>query len=133
MNTVIIDEHEVIHIGVREFLANSSFDVVAHCRSLSDYSQVMAAGASVDLILTEATIGGLGPYPVIEAIKKQSGDAKLVIFSEFPSLVRHAERLGADGFIVKAVRSFEFVKKLEDLQRYGSLWTSPACDAAASV
>lgn len=128
MKTVIIDEHEVVHMGVREFVAKSSFEIVAHCHTLSDYSQFMADHSMVDLILTEATIDGLELKQVIESIQEQSGEAKLIVFSEFddPSLIQRAEELGADGFILKSVTSREFIDKLEDLQREGNIWTTAA-------
>lgn len=126
MNTVTIDENEVIHRGVREFLASSSFEVVAHCHRLQDYVQLMANGVKTDLILTEASVGSNSLRKVIETIKKQSGDAKLIVFSEFdvPLLVQEARELGADGFIPKSVSSSEFTNKLQELQRDGNIWSS---------
>ena len=128
MNTVIIDENEVIHRGVSDFLANSSFEIVAHCHSLLDYSQVMAGKPMVDLVISEANIGRMGLQQVITMIKKQSGNAKLIIFSEFddPFLIQQAKYLGADGFIQKSVRSHEFVNRLQDLNKYGNIWNNAA-------
>ena len=126
MNTVTIDENEVIHRGVREFLASSSFDVVAHCHCLQDFEQLMANGVKTDLILTEVNVGSNSLRQVIETVRKQNGDAKLIVFSEFdiPLLVQEAKELGADGFIPKSVSSSEFADKLQDLQRNGNIWSS---------
>lgn len=135
MKTVIIDEYEVVHRGVSEFLANSSFDVVARCRTLPDYSQAVTDELMVDLILTEVSVGGMELSRIFKTIRKQSGSAKVVVFSEFddPSLIQQAKDLGADGYILKSVTSFEFVSKLQDLQCHGSIWSSDLTEPVSAL
>ena len=126
MKTLIIDEQEVIHRGVSEFLANSSFEVVAHCHNLLDYLQVMTGGLTVDLILTDASIRGMGLRRVIQTIRRQTSKAKLVVFAEFddPSCIEQAREPGVDGYISKSVTSAELIYQLQELRRNGSIWTS---------
>lgn len=126
MKTVIIDEHEVARLGVGGYLANSPFEIIANCSNLTEYAQFTAGGSPVELVLSEAIVGGMGPRKLIEEIKPLSGDAKLVFFSRFDHMifVRQAQDSGADGFIAKGVTSLELLAKLEDLREHGSLWSS---------
>ncbi len=125
MNTVIIDEHEIVHWGVSEFLRNSLFDVVAHCHSLREYSQLMASGLVVDLVLTECIVDGIGLSGVVSTIKQQRDTAKCIVFSEVagPVTVQRAKDLGADGYIFKSVTASEFVDQLRGFLGDGSIWT----------
>lgn len=114
----LITDHPIFRTGLTEGLrAAGHLAVVAHGRSARDALQ-MAADATLDILLLEIEIPGVG-IDAVGLICQTKRNAKLVVLTavDDDSLMIDALRLGARGYILKVITGADLIGAIEAVHR----------------
>lgn len=85
------------------------FDVVAETENGDEVLRI-ARSEQPDLLITDMSMEGASGVPLIEALRRECPDCKILVFSGLASSTRaRVSRAGADGVMEKTVHSFEDV------------------------
>lgn len=124
VGVLVIDDQEVVRLGLAELLRGSSLELVAEASTvdvalrLLDNQAIQVALVDVRLAGGEDGLAGLG------RLKHARPSLPVVMFSAFenPTFVARAFALGAAGFLPKAMPRDEMVAALEQAAQKQILW-----------
>jgi DNA-binding NarL/FixJ family response regulator len=129
LRVALIDDHEIVRVGIAELLASQpSIDVVA---SVSTVAELFALGARPDLVVLDLRLSdGSTPGDNVATIREHGLDTLVLTGGDDPRLVRSAARAGVLGVIRKAAPASELV---DALLRAGAGETVATTDWAAAL
>ncbi|WP_375056782.1 response regulator [Zobellella sp. DQSA1] len=101
-NILIVDDHPVIRLAVRQQLEHCGYQVVAEAGSGTEAIQQARAHA-VDLVILDISLPKLDGLEVIGRLRAQGGGAKVIVFTAQSGqhVVARCMRAGAMGFVSK--------------------------------
>jgi two-component system, NarL family, nitrate/nitrite response regulator NarL len=114
----LITDHPIFRTGLTQGLrAAGHIAVVAHGQSARDAFQ-MAADATLDILLIEIEIPGVG-IDAVGSICQVKGNAKVVVLTaaDDDALMINALRLGARGYILKLITGTDLIAAIEAIHR----------------
>ncbi|QEG42781.1 response regulator [Roseimaritima ulvae] len=99
---LIIDDHEVVRVGLAVLLASDDIVVVGATGSLKEAHE-LAASQRPDLILLDVRMAGGDGLGAIDDIRSVAEDAKFVVLSTYdnPTYVARAVAMGASDYLLK--------------------------------
>jgi DNA-binding NarL/FixJ family response regulator len=102
-NTVLLaDDHAIVRDGLVSLLREHDFDVVG---AVGDGHLLLEAARRLrpDVIVTDLSMPGLGGLDVLDRLKTEHIDSKIVVLTMHsdPELATRAMRRGAAGFLLK--------------------------------
>jgi two-component system, NarL family, nitrate/nitrite response regulator NarL len=121
----LVTDHPIFRTGVTQALsAVANLAVVAHGRSAEDALQ-MASHAGLDILLLEIEIPGVG-MNVLGSICRTKCSAKVVVLTALDEeiVLIDALRLGARGYILKAITGADLIGAIEGVNR-GEYYITP--------
>jgi DNA-binding NarL/FixJ family response regulator len=109
---LIVDDHEVVRIGVRILLAgNPKLEV---CGEAADGRQALREVVKLvpDVVLLDLSLPEMNGFEVAKEIRRITPSTKIVLFSihDVPATARH---IGIDAFVGKSSGSEELMNTLE--------------------
>ena len=123
LKVLIVDDHEVARIGLKELLKSFGFQVSAAVAS-GDEAVSLLSGNPFDVVLLDIRMPDNDGLATLESVKETDADLAVVILSAYdnPTYVARAAALGADDYILKNGSSRAIY---ESLQRAGTGKTPP--------
>ena len=121
---MVVDDQEVIQIGVAALVAASDITVVAKAATGSETLELVAAHRP-DVVLLDVRLPGEDGLTTLGRIKQQFPDQVVVMFSAFdnPKYVAKAAALGAHGYLLKSCDRKTTIDAIERAAAGESLWT----------
>lgn len=122
---LLIDDHEVVRVGIRRLLEPTEFNVVAEsATALNLVGQVSDSGA--ELLLLDVVIGSTNVFDELRMLKDESPGFPVLMISAFdnPTFVRQAIDLKAGGYVLKSADSRALIATMRKLIAKNTAWTS---------
>src|ERR1700682_1526829 len=98
---LIVDDHEVVRLGVRTLFANN--DSLAVCGEAQNGMDAirMVAEMSPDVVILDLSMQGMNGFELAARIRSIAPSPRIVFFS-FHEIPSSARLVGADAFVSKA-------------------------------
>jgi two-component system, NarL family, response regulator DevR len=116
---IIVDDHEVVRIGMRSLLEQyPQYEVVAEAATGKEaISQVESFRP--DIVLMDIRLPGKSGIDACEEIKKIAPDTKVIMLTSYAEdeMLFSAIKAGASGYVLKQIDSEGLIKSLEAVAR----------------
>ncbi len=124
---VLVDDHEVVRLGLRALLEhNSQFEVVGEASTAKEAIEVVDR-LHPDIVLMDIRLPGASGIEACEEINKNYPDTRVVMLTSYAEdeMLFSAIRAGASGYILKQIGGEDLVHALEAVGR-GEALLDPA-------
>ncbi len=103
MNIAILDDHELVRVGVATTLRDTSHQITISVASAEDLFAALQQGTPCDILLLDLIMPGTDGAEVAQRLRKEYPEVKIVVLSvdnrEY-TLIRLLQ-IGIDGFVSK--------------------------------
>lgn len=123
LNIVLVDDHEVVRLGLKSLLArNAQFKVVAEASNASEALDRVAR-YKPDVVVMDIRLPGKNGIEATREIVQQHPNTKVIMLTSYAEdeLLFDAIAAGASGYVLKQIGSNELVNALEKIGRGESL------------
>jgi len=123
-NVLIVDDHEIIRLGLR--LAFENTDIVISGEATSAAEALASVEASTpDAILLDIRMDGGDGLNCLGRVKLDYPDLPIVLFSSYdnPTYIARAVALGAAGYVLKTAGNERLIEALNIALSGESAWT----------
>jgi len=120
---LIVDDHEVVRMGLRGLLErNSGFQVVGEAGS-ADEAVAKALEQPVDVVVMDVRMPGGSGIEACRTIREARPDTKVIMLTSYADdeAVFASVMAGASGYVLKQIGSQELVDAIRTVARGGSL------------
>ena len=120
---VIVDDHEVVRIGLRALLAqHPQFEVIDEASNVKDAMEIISR-LDPDIVLMDIRLPGMSGIEACEQITRDYPQTKVVMLTSYAEdeMLFNAIRAGASGYILKQIGSDDLVRSLEAVGRGDAL------------
>lgn len=134
IHIVLVDDHALVREGFEGVLRrHSDFVVAASVGSGAEAVEVLATLPKVDVVLLDVRMQGMDGIETLSAIRERHSDVAIVMLASDhrDEAVRRAIERGANGFLLKSIRSWDLVEAVRQVARTGSIQS--ASDLAAKL
>ena len=124
---VLVDDHEVVRLGLRALLdRHPQFEVVGEASSAREALEQVAA-LEPDVVVMDIRLPGTSGIEACEQIVDQHPNTKVIMLTSYAEdeMLFSAIRAGASGYVLKQIASEELVKAIEAVGR-GEALLDPA-------
>ncbi len=121
---LVVDDHEVIRLGLRMMLENTDLEVAAEATSAAE--ALAAVEKSVpDVVLLDIRMEGGDGLNTLGRLKLDHADLPVVLFSAYdnPTYIARAVALGAAGYVLKSAPRERLIEALKTAAAGESAWT----------
>jgi DNA-binding NarL/FixJ family response regulator len=121
---LVVDDHEVIRLGLRMMLENTDLTVAAEATSAAE--ALAAVEKSVpDVVLLDIRMEGGDGLNTLGRLKLDHPDLPVVLFSAYdnPTYIARAVALGAAGYVLKSAPRERLIEALQTAAAGESAWT----------
>ena len=103
MNIAILDDHELIRLGLRSTLQGTSHTVTIDAATADYLFEKLVEGVPCDLILLDVLMPGTSGIDVAQRLRAEYPDIKIIIVSVDTKeyIINQLMEIGIDGFISK--------------------------------
>ena len=103
MNIGILDDHELIRIGVSSVLHDTTHVVSISAACAEDLFAALESGTSCDLLLLDLLMPGTNGFEVAKRMRTEYPDIKIIVLSVDTKeyVITRLMQIGIDGFISK--------------------------------
>jgi DNA-binding NarL/FixJ family response regulator len=121
---LIVDDHEVVRIGLKGMLADTEIKVVADVTSGQEAMKFLSEN-QVDVVLLDVRMPDGDGLNTLGRIKLDKPDQGILMFSfsDNPTDVARAVALGANGYLLKSCPRDELIHAVRTAAAGESLWT----------
>jgi DNA-binding NarL/FixJ family response regulator len=123
LRILIVDDHEVVRIGIKTLLGrHTQFQVVAEAGNAQDALQ-QALQHKPDVVIMDIRLPGRSGIEATQEIIKNLPETKVIVLTSYAedALLFDAILAGASGYVLKQIGSGELVQALERVGRGESL------------
>ncbi len=115
INVLIVDDHAVVRQGLRALLDSQPQIRVVGEASDGELAIQLAQQLKPDVILMDLLMPGVGGLAAIQRLRELRVPSKILVLTSSleDQLVKQALQAGADGYVLKAIRSAELVQSIE--------------------
>lgn len=116
-NIYIVDDHDMLQIGLKNFLETKTDSKVIGSAKNIEKAKVLLNSQLPDLIIIDVELDTENGFELAEFIKKSYPAVKIIMYSmhDESDYIRKAKELGIDGYISKASDSEEFLHCINDI------------------
>lgn len=121
---LIVDDHEIIRMGLRVMLEGSGLEVAAEATSAAE--ALASVEKSVpDVVLMDIRMEGGDGLNALGRLKLDFVDLPIVLFSAYdnPTYIARAVALGASGYVLKTASREKLIGALQTAASGESAWT----------
>jgi DNA-binding NarL/FixJ family response regulator len=121
---LIVDDHEVVRLGLKVMLADTEIKVVADVASGQEAMKFVLAN-QVDVVLLDVRMPDGDGLNTLGRIKLDKPDLGILMFSfsDNPTYVARAVAVGANGYLLKTSSREELIHAVRTVAAGESLWT----------
>ena len=103
MNIGILDDHELIRVGVTSVLHDTPHVVTISAACAEDLFEALEAGAPCDLLILDILMSGTNGYEVAKRMRTEYPETKIIVLSADTKeyVIIRLMQIGIDGFISK--------------------------------
>ena len=103
MNIGILDDHELIRVGVTSVLHDTPHVVTISAACAEDLFEALEAGAPCDLLILDILMPGTNGYEVAKRMRTEYPETKIIVLSADTKeyVIIRLMQIGIDGFISK--------------------------------
>lgn len=100
---MVIDDHPIIHDGLKTLLASESDLEISCTASSADEALNLLLSEKVDIAIVDLSLGGTDGTYLIQQVKKLYPDLKILVYtmSEEKLFAERTAVAGADGYVMK--------------------------------
>ncbi len=116
---IIVDDHEVVRLGLRSLLDQyPQYEVISEASSANEVIQQVDK-LDPDIILMDIRLPGKSGIEACEEIKKKKPDIKIIMLTSYAEdeMLFSAIKSGASGYVLKQINSQGLIKSLEAVAR----------------
>lgn len=133
IRVLIVDDHKVVRVGLREILEASTGIVVVGEAATAGEAVAKARALLPDVVLLDTRLPDNTGLAVCRQLKDERSAMKVLVLTSFAddNTILTAMRAGADGYLLKDVDEEELVEGIRRLQRGGVVMAAVAADVIA--
>jgi DNA-binding NarL/FixJ family response regulator len=123
MRILLVDDHEVVRVGVRSLIERQpDMEVIGEASTVREAVN-QTLDLQPDVVLLDIRMPGGSGLEACNQIKAQRPETKIIILTSFPDdeVLFDAIACGADGYVLKQIGSDELIRALERVGRGESL------------
>lgn len=115
ISVLIVDDHEVVRVGLRTLLSRESNIEVTGEASTAEEGIEQAARLLPDVVLLDVRLGDKNGFDVCREIQKLEKEVRVLVLTSFADdeIVVQAISAGADGYLLKEVNREGLVSAIE--------------------
>lgn len=100
---MIVDDHEVVRLGMKKLLCGAEFAVVAMA-GFADQAVELAAASEPDLILVDVRMEGGDGFAAMSKIRSKQPEVRFVVLTSYdnPTYIARAAAIGASDYLLKS-------------------------------
>lgn len=104
MNIAVLDDHELIRIGVRSVLQPLGHSVTIDAATADEFFNRLIGGTPCDLVLLDILMPGTNGIEVAARLRAEYPDIKIIVLSVDTKeyIITQLMQIGIDGFVSKA-------------------------------
>lgn len=124
ISIMIVDDQEVIRLGLQQLLAGSDFTIVDQAATASE-ALTKAVATKADVLLLDVRMPETDGLNLLARIKLDRPELPVLLFSAYenPNFVARAVALGAAGYVTKGAKKEELTTALSTAARGEMVWT----------
>lgn len=121
---LIVDDHEVIRLGLRMLLEKTDIEIVGEASTASEALEAIKQ-SQPDAVLLDIRMEGGDGLNALGRLKLDYPDLPIVLFSAYdnPTYIARAVALGASGYILKSAPTERLISALDTAFTGESAWT----------
>ena len=119
LRVLLVDDHEVVRLGIRALLNQSEgFEVVGEASNARE-SIELTADIKPDIFLMDIRLPGMSGIEACEEITQKNKDVKVVMLTSYAEdeMLFAAIRAGASGYLLKQISSEDLIRSLNSVAR----------------
>jgi DNA-binding NarL/FixJ family response regulator len=123
MRIVLVDDHEVVRLGIKALLDQSSqFEVVGEASNAKEAIE-LTGKIRPDIVLMDIRLPGVSGIDACEEIVQMYPDIRVVMLTSYAEdeMLFSAIRAGASGYLLKQISSEDLIRSLEQVSRGDAL------------
>ncbi len=123
MRIVLVDDHEVVRLGLRVLLEQSDhFEVVGEANNAKEAVEI-AGKQRPDIVLMDIRLPGASGIEACEEITQLYPEVRVVMLTSYAEdeMLFSAIRAGASGYLLKQINSEDLIRSLESVRRGDAL------------
>ena len=123
MRIVLVDDHEVVRLGLRVLLEQSDhFEVVGEANNAKEAVEI-AGKFRPDIVLMDIRLPGASGIEACEEITQLYPEVRVVMLTSYAEdeMLFSAIRAGASGYLLKQINSEDLIRSLESVRRGDAL------------
>ena len=123
LRILLVDDHEVVRVGVRALIERQpGMEVVGEASTVRE-AVSQAEQLAPDVVVLDVRLPGGDGLDACEQIKARRPEIRIIILTSFPDdqVLFDAIAAGADGYVLKQIGSDDLIKALERVGRGESL------------
>lgn len=134
LSLLIVDDHELVHFGLRSMLAGSPITFMASAFSKREAIEAIQRDR-IDVVLLDVRLPDEDGFAILAAIKSCAPDLAVVMYSafEYPSFMARAATSGASGFVWKGECRARLLEVLIAAARGVGVWTKEELRKASNT
>ena len=121
---LIVDDHEIIRMGLRLMLEGSGLEIAAEATTAAEAIEAVERSVP-DVVLMDIRMEGGDGLNALGRMKLDHPDLPIVLFSAYdnPTYIARAVALGASGYVLKSAPRERLIEALEMAVAGESAWT----------
>ena len=119
MRIVLVDDHEVVRLGLKVLLEQSDhFEVVGEANNAKEAVEI-AGKFRPDIVLMDIRLPGASGIEACEEITQLYPEVRVVMLTSYAEdeMLFSAIRAGASGYLLKQINSDDLIRSLESVRR----------------
>ena len=123
MRIVLVDDHEVVRLGLKVLLEQSDhFEVVGEANNAKEAVEI-AGKQRPDIVLMDIRLPGASGIEACEEITQLYPEVRVVMLPSYAEdeMLFSAIRAGASGYLLKQINSEDLIRSLESVRRGDAL------------
>ena len=123
MRIVLVDDHEVVRLGLKVLLEQSeSFEVVGEANNAKEAVEITGK-LRPDIVLMDIRLPGVSGIEACEEITQLYPDVRVVMLTSYAEdeMLFSAIRAGASGYLLKQINSEDLIHSLASVKRGDAL------------
>ena len=123
MRILLVDDHEVVRVGVRALIERQPGMVVIGEASSVQEAVTQTASLKPDVVVLDIRLPGGNGLEACRQIKARQPKVRIIILTSFPDdeVLFDAIACGAEGYVLKQIGSDDLIRALERVGRGESL------------